>query len=116
MCVFVCARKRVQCEFRGAHNGRRREAETEKERGRPASKSPDLHEKKHDAVLLLTSAAGRKNGCLLFTDYFSSTHPKLHDHWTIFSMRLQPLFPLGVSVSIKQKPQNTNPEMIFVFP
>lgn len=34
-----------------------REGDTEKERGRPASKRLDLHEKKHVAILLLTSSA-----------------------------------------------------------
>lgn len=67
----------------GAHNGRRREGETEKERGRPASKRLDLHEKKHDAILLLTSAAGsaaKKVGvcCSLIISVPQS--PKLHVH------------------------------------
>lgn len=81
VCVLfrVCMRNRepkgVQYEFWGAHNGRRREEEMEKERGRPASKTLDLHEKKHVDILLLTSAASitTKSGCLLFTDSFRST-------------------------------------------
>lgn len=75
--VCECVRKRgesrrVQFEFWGTNNGEGTEGETVKERGRPASKGPDLHEKKHVAILLLTSAASgtTKSGGLLFTDSF----------------------------------------------
>lgn len=47
----------VQCEFCGAHNGGKSEGDMDKERGRPAPKRLDLHEKKHVVILLLTSAA-----------------------------------------------------------
>lgn len=89
VCLRVRKRDRVRESSVSSEGRTMAEGErgTEKERGRPASKSLDLHEKKHVAIFLLTSAASgnTKSGCLLFTDSFSSIDPQTSPLDYIFS-------------------------------
>lgn len=71
MCVGLCVHEEQSARgtvriLSGTQWQKERRRNGKRERGRPASETLDLHEKKHVAILLLTSAAPQKVGVCRF--------------------------------------------------